>query len=147
MRVLICGGRTFGKLNRLPDGNPNRKDERAQEYRFAIDWLTTRFLDYLMDPDGPPNKFGELTIIQGGAKGADTIAADFATVNWLSEEEYPADWEQHGKAAGFIRNKQMLEEGKPDLVIAFPGGKGTANMVELAKKAGIPVEEVKYEHS
>ena len=55
---------------------------------------------------------------------------------------YPADWDTHGRGAGPIRNKQMLEEGKPDLVIAFPGGKGTANMIGQAKEAGIPVREI-----
>jgi hypothetical protein len=47
-----------------------------------------------------------------------------------------------GKAAGPIRNQRMIDEGKPDLVIAFPGGRGTADMVSRAKKAGIPVQEI-----
>ena len=53
---------------------------------------------------------------------------------------YPANWKKHGRAAGPIRNKQMLEEAKPDLVIAFPGGAGTANMVKQAREAGVKVE-------
>jgi len=56
---------------------------------------------------------------------------------------YPALWEVHGKSAGFIRNKLMLEDGQPELVIAFPGGRGTSNMVSLAESAG--VEVVSYE--
>ena len=52
-----------------------------------------------------------------------------------------ADWEKHGKAAGPKRNKRMLE-WKPDLVVAFPGGKGTANMVQQARQAGVEVIEV-----
>ena len=55
---------------------------------------------------------------------------------------YPADWDKHGKAAGPIRNKQMIDEGKPDLVIAFPGGRGTAGAVRLAKFAGVTVRVV-----
>jgi predicted Rossmann-fold nucleotide-binding protein len=55
---------------------------------------------------------------------------------------FPANWPKHGKGAGFIRNQQMLNEGKPDLMIAFPGGKGTADMIEKAIKAGIKVIEV-----
>ena len=47
------------------------------------------------------------------------------------------DWKKYGKKAGPLRNQQMLEEGKPDLVVAFPGGNGTADMVRRAKKANI----------
>jgi hypothetical protein len=84
------------------------------------------------------------TIIQGGARGADRQAAHWARENDRSVEEYPADWEKYGKRAGYLRNKQMLEEGKPDLVIAFPGGKGTDMMIKLAVDAGVPVEIVQY---
>ena len=55
---------------------------------------------------------------------------------------FPAEWKKHGKAAGPIRNRKMLQDGKPDLVLAFPGGRGTANMVELATDAGIRVMHV-----
>lgn len=81
-------------------------------------------------------------VIDGGAKGADTLASKWAIINGIPSVTYCADWTTHGKAAGFIRNKLMLDNGKPDLVIAFPGGKGTANMVELATKANIPVVSV-----
>jgi hypothetical protein len=53
---------------------------------------------------------------------------------------YPADWARHGNAAGLVRNQQMLDDGKPDLAVAFPGGKGTADMVRRARKAGIPIK-------
>lgn len=55
---------------------------------------------------------------------------------------FEADWHTHGRAAGPIRNRRMIEEGKPDLVVAFPGGRGTANMVNQARAAGIEVREV-----
>jgi len=84
----------------------------------------------------------EIVIIQGGAKGADFLAKVYAKwVGW-SCEEYPANWKKHGKAAGGIRNQQMLDEGKPDVVVAFPGGIGTADMIRRAKKAGVEVLEV-----
>lgn len=61
----------------------------------------------------------------------------------VSHERYPADWEKHGKAAGPIRNQQMLTEGKPDIVVAFSdnlsNSKGTADMCRRAHKAGLPV--------
>lgn len=69
-------------------------------------------LDDYLSPD--------LIIIQGGAKGADFLARVWAKHMGVEWHEYPADWMSHGKAAGHIRNKQMLDEGNPDLVIAFP---------------------------
>ena len=82
------------------------------------------------------------TILHGAAKGADTLANRWALINKVYIESYPADWSL-GKKAGPIRNKQMLEDGEPDLVVAFPGGKGTANMVKLAQEAGVEVMEIK----
>lgn len=57
-------------------------------------------------------------------------------------ESYPADWKRDGRGAGPIRNQRMIDEGKPHIVIAFPGGKGTADMVMRAEMAGIPVVKV-----
>lgn len=119
MRVLVCGGRDFDDLDMFNE---------------VMDKLYVE-LGYLDD----------LTIIHGAARGADTFAGNWAKSGGFYIEEYPADWEKHGKAAGYIRNAQMLEEGKPDLVIAFPGGKGTAMMIDLARKAGVEVREITYE--
>ena len=84
-----------------------------------------------------------MLIIEGGAKGADSIAAALAVRARVNVAEYPADWTQHSKAAGPKRNELMLREGKPDLVLAFhedPNlGKGTAHMVRIAREAGVPV--------
>ena len=68
-----------------------------------------------------------------------SICDEFAVVHWTGLDVYPADWERYGLSAGYRRNRQMLEEGKPDLVVAFPGGKGTNMMVDIARKAGVPV--------
>lgn len=97
-------------------------------------------------------------IIHGGAPGADTCAGTFARDNSIPVKRYPALWDIHGKSAGPIRNRQMLTEGKPDLVIAFLGevaqqeifyglsdsqhSRGTKNMIQLATKAGIPVKVI-----
>ena len=78
-------------------------------------------------------------VIHGAAKGADTLAGQWANANPIEEIACPADWKQHGRAAGPIRNKFMLEEHQPDLVVAFSGGRGTANMVGLAEKSGTKV--------
>lgn len=81
-------------------------------------------------------------LIAGGAPGADYQAALWAECNKVKREIYQADWGMHGRAAGPIRNQRMIDEGKPDYVVAFPGGRGTADMVRRAKAAGIPVREV-----
>lgn len=72
------------------------------------------------------------------------MACVYGADNFIRVEEYPADWARFGKSAGYLRNKQMLEEGKPDLVVAFPGGRGTANMIAIAMKAGVKVIDAKY---
>lgn len=82
-------------------------------------------------------------IIQGGAFGADACASEWAYTRNVLEHQFPADWKKHGRAAGPIRNQQMIDQGKPDLVVAFPGGPGTADMVRRAKAAGVKVIEVK----
>lgn len=84
-------------------------------------------------------------VIHGGARGADSQGGEWAYVNQLPCTVYPANWGKYGRKAGPLRNIQMLEEGKPNLVIAFPGGTGTAHMVRIVKEAGVPVKEVKYE--
>jgi hypothetical protein len=81
-------------------------------------------------------------VIHGGASGADSLAGIWARNRGVALTVYKADWEKHGSAAGPIRNQQMLDEGKPDLVVAFPGGKGTADMVKRAKRAGIKIVEI-----
>lgn len=81
-------------------------------------------------------------LIHGAARGADSIAASEAKKMAQTIEAYPANWNKHGKAAGPIRNRQMLEEGKPHMVLAFRNdgpSPGTDNMVEMAKAAGLPV--------
>lgn len=118
MKVLVCGGREYS--------------DREAVYR-ALDDLN--------------HKHGRLTIIQGGARGADRLACDWAfsrapNVHLINE---PADWGKHGKAAGVIRNQKMLDKHKPDLVLAFPGGRGTADMVARAKRHAVPVRCVAME--
>lgn len=81
-------------------------------------------------------------VIHGGAPGADTLANEWAGKNGAAVEEYPAEWEVHGKVAGPIRNQVMLDKSQPDLVVAFPGGNGTEDMVRRARRAGYVVLRV-----
>lgn len=86
-------------------------------------------------------------IIHGGASGADALCDEWARGSQrncigVTVDVYPAEWSKHGKAAGPIRNQEMVDAG-PDVVVAFPGGSGTADCVRRARKAGIPVIEVR----
>lgn len=83
-------------------------------------------------------------IIEGGAAGADELANRWAIRNDIPRLTVPAEWTKYGRAAGAIRNVAMLKLG-PDLVIAFPGGKGTAHMVKIAKEEEIEVKEIQDE--
>ena len=56
-----------------------------------------------------------------------------------AEGTRPADWKQYGRGAGPIRNREMLQYSEPDIVVAFPGGAGTADMIRAARTAGYPV--------
>lgn len=113
MRVLVFGGRDF-------------HNER----------LAFKALDLLH------KKYKFTCVIDGCAKGADTLGYRWAKRKGLATERYPANWAKYGRAAGPIRNRQMAEEGKPDIGVAFPGGRGTANMKEQLKKLGIPIHSV-----
>lgn len=81
------------------------------------------------------------TIVHGAARGADLLANYAAGLLGYPVEAHPADWDRYGRGAGRVRNLQMLDLGA-DLVIAFPGGRGTAHMVEIATAAGVPVRQV-----
>ena len=90
--------------------------------------------------DAGPNQAGRDYSRSG--PGADTLAGEYARDRGIPCRSFPADWRRHGRPAGFIRNRQMLDEGKPELVVAFPGGPGTRNMVKTALERGFPVKTV-----
>lgn len=119
MRVLVCGGRDYKDRERLYD-------------------VLYKHIGAQGHPDNPRD-----VVIVGCAKGADTLAEEWAEYVGCRVKRFPADWNKHGNAAGPIRNQQMIDEGNPKLVIAFPGGRGTADMVRRARAAGIKVVEVK----
>ena len=83
--------------------------------------------------------FDPTCIVQGGATGADALAREFADRYAVKCVTYNANWFKHGKAAGPIRNQAMLDFERPEVVVAFKGGRGTEDMVRRSKKAGIPI--------
>lgn len=114
VKVLVCGGRDFNDAEMLGS------------------WL-----------GGIQKDHGISRIIEGGARGADTLARLYGEWQRIQVVTYPADWKKHGKAAGPIRNQHMLDDSKPDLVVAFPGGNGTADMVRRATAAGVKVLDLR----
>ena len=112
-RVLVCGGRDFTDTT-----------------------LVYNTLDELR------KRRGVDVVIEGDARGADRMAGYWARKNQIRNDKYPANWHIHGRSAGYRRNADMLEDGRPDLVVAFPGGKGIEMMVRLAREAGVEVVEV-----
>lgn len=111
-RILVCGGRYYDNAEALICALESISDKYAEGRRIVL--------------------------IHGAARGADSIAENWAQWRGLKIMAFPAAWRKHGRAAGHIRNTQMLEEGCPDLVVAAPGGTGTANMVTQAHKFGVP---------
>lgn len=95
-----------------------------------------------------PQPFSDHTVIDGQAPGADSIGYKVAKKLGMKTKRFPADWIKYGKAAGPIRNQQMLDEGKPDIVFAFHDNlkesKGTKNMISRAEKAGVRVRKITH---
>ena len=117
MRVLVCGGRDFND----------------------IDFMTQHIMEF--------HEAVPITVlIAGGAKGVDTIAECWADEMGIEKEIYPisqSDWNKYGKSAGPRRNERMLN-AEPDLVMAFPGGNGTAHMAKISLE--VPWIEVWQSH-
>lgn len=112
-RVLVCGGRDYR--------------DRARVFK-VLDRLHAE-RDFRV-------------VIHGMASGADHEAEVWAGVRHVALHRFAAQWAKYGKAAGPMRNQRMINEGRPDLVVAFPGGSGTADCVARARAAGIEVVEI-----
>lgn len=115
MRTLICGGRDFHDV------------EYAVDQLYRIDQICEFSL-----------------IISGGARGADHLGEEYARASLIPLVVCKAEWKKFGNRAGILRNQRMLDEQKPDLVIALPGGTGTAHMVGIARAAHVEVVEFRY---
>ncbi len=112
--ILVCGSRNW------------------TDYKTIFDFLNGLQCEY------KPN---QITIVEGDCKGADKAAGSIAVYLRYNKVRVPADWQQNGKAAGPIRNQEMLDKYKPSMVVAFhndyENSKGTKDMCERAKAANI----------
>jgi len=90
------------------------------------------------------NKFPDIEIVSGAARGVDKLGERYAENYLLDVNLFPADWEQFGKSAGYIRNKVMGDYA--DAGIGFWDGKsrGTKHMIETLKELNKPVRVVRY---
>ncbi len=114
MRVLVCGGR----------------DGQDEDY-------VEKTLDRLLATRGPFER-----VIHGDARGVDRMAGKWARDHGVLEWDFLPEWHRVNEHDGLSRNQRMILTGAPDLVIAFPGGEGTQNMIDAAKAADIEVIEV-----
>lgn len=130
MRVLVCGGRDYA--------------DKAKVFEV---------LDYINQ-----NRAKISLVIHGAATGADDLGREWANERGVEDDPYPALWTwleapnavikrradgtAYNANAGPDRNAKMLAVGKPDAVVAFPGGRGTNGMIEKARMAGVRVWEI-----
>jgi hypothetical protein len=114
MRVLVCGAMYFTDYEKLHDELVKIFHQRE-----------------IHNP----------IIISGMAKGADTLAVKFAEQYSYECLKFPADWAKYGKGAGPVRNQQMLDEGSPDLIVAFPmqSSVGTRDMIKRGMMEDVEV--------
>lgn len=119
-RVIVCGGRDFNDVD---------KCNQALDY-------------YLRESND------KYEIVSGHAKGADTLGEQYAISNNIELTLFPADWNKYGRAAGPIRNRQMLDYALKSkaIIIAFWNGKsrGAKNMIDISTNAGVTVYIEKY---
>lgn len=112
MKILVCGGRDFIDRAKLFS---------ALDELHSVEKITT--------------------LVHGGARGADSLANAWAEPKGIPIRVYNPDW-SIGKMTGALRNQEMLDSEAPDLVVAFEGGNGTADMVYRAKAQGYKVLEI-----
>jgi len=115
-RVIIAGGRDFDDFRTLSE--------------FCMHILQNK---------------QNVEVVSGKANGADKLGEQFARFMGYPIKEFPANWDELGKSAGYLRNKEMAEYA--DALIAFWDGesKGTKHMIDLAKKMNLKVRIHKYE--
>lgn len=109
-RVLVTGGRDYADADRI-----------------------SAFLEAIHSSRGVS------LLIHGGSRGADALADAWARAHGVPVQSCPADWKAHGRSAGPIRNAAMFADHQPTLVVAFPGDRGTADIVKKARAAGVRV--------
>lgn len=120
MNIVIAGGRDF------------------TDYSYLLDSILTYLnSNYVLDPS-------DVTVITGGAKGADACGERFAADCMTYLKKFPAEWDKYGKSAGYRLNVEMADNA--DLVIVFWDGKsrGSKHMIDIAESKSVPVKVFNY---
>lgn len=113
MKIIVCGGRAYQNRQRVFE----TLDALHQERKIDL-------------------------VAQGGASGADALAKEWAREMGVETGTFYADWKAYGRLAGPMRNQRMLVDVRPDLVVAFPGGSGTADMILRAEQTGVTIRRI-----
>ena len=115
VKVIVCGGRDFTDYD-----------------------LFCARLDYHLQ------NCPLVEIVSGGARGADSLAIDYAVMSDHRCTTFPADWERFGKSAGYRRNEQMAKYATHCLAFWDGKSRGTGHMIDLARKHGLGLKIVRY---
>lgn len=135
MILLVAGGRTFGAFLRgAPRFAQEARAAEVRDLRIALDYLHERVETIF-------------ALMHGAARGADTVAAEWAQDRAVMELAHPADWDRYGKRAGPIRNAEMLaalleRQGQGVRVMALLTPGGTADMRARLVKARVEVRDL-----
>lgn len=125
IRIIVAGTRTFSDYELLENKLNDFISELNQKY---------------------PDK--QIVIITGAAKGADQLGSFYARSHNIPLKEFPADWHTYGRAAGPIRNQQMLDFALheiPKLIVFWDGkSRGTKNMIDIARRYNVQTEVLVY---
>lgn len=129
LRIIIAGTRTFENYTLLSEEINN--------------YVDTLFEVKAIDQDT------QITIISGGARGADRLGERYAKEKGYNLKIFPVDWNTYGKSAGYRRNAEMdkfAAEDKNGVLFAFwdTESKGTKNMIDVAKRYNLDVMEIRY---
>lgn len=133
MRIIVTGTRTWREVGTVQKAIA----AAVRQHFFGYEEVSKEELESV---------FGSVTVAHGGAKGADTIAGEFAQSNGMKVEVFSADWDAYGNKAGPIRNQEMVRsDPKADVCLAFladSNSPGTRSTIRFAEKRGIPVMEI-----
>lgn len=123
LRIIVAGSRDFNDYQLLSD--------TLMQYLNSIEYSST-----------------QIKFVSGAARGADTLGEQFAYTYGYEVKRFPADWDNLGKRAGYVRNAIMAEYAseKTGVLFAFWDGKskGTKHMIDLAKKHNLEVHVINY---
>lgn len=118
--VIIAGGRAY---------TPQADDYLKLDMAFLAVWAWATQLQCL-----------SVSVIEGGARGADALGRQWAQTRGLPVQTFPADWDNLGRKAGFLRNQAMAQQAHA--LVAFPGGRGTQHMRNQAALRHLPICEL-----